>query len=186
MKKIKRGTMRILVIADIDDLHWKYGHGSADVLLSCGDVYDQVIQEAAEAYNCQTIFAVKGNHDRSSPFAEPIIDLHLQTIKLGGFTFGGLNGACKYKPRGNFQYCQREVENLSSTLSMADIFLSHNSPRGIHDQEDEAHLGFEGLNSYIKRVCPKLLFHGHQHVDRETSIGETTVIGIYRYKVICV
>ncbi len=47
--------MRILAIADIDDLHWEYGRRSADVLLSCGDVFDQVILEAAEACACRTI-----------------------------------------------------------------------------------------------------------------------------------
>ena len=36
--------MKILAIADIDDFHWNYGSGQADVLLSCGDVSDQVIR----------------------------------------------------------------------------------------------------------------------------------------------
>lgn len=39
--------MKILAIADIDDFHWNYGSGQADVLLSCGDVSDQVIEERA-------------------------------------------------------------------------------------------------------------------------------------------
>ena len=39
--------MKILAIADIDDFHWNYVPGQADVLLSCGDVSDQVILEAA-------------------------------------------------------------------------------------------------------------------------------------------
>ncbi len=68
--------MRILVIADVDDFHWRHGTGRADVLLSCGDVSDQVILEAAEAYGCETILAVKGNHDNNEPFPKPIIDLH--------------------------------------------------------------------------------------------------------------
>jgi len=90
--------MRLLAIADIDDLHWKHGTGQADVLLSCGDVSDQVILEAAEAFRCQSIFAVKGNHDSNTPFAELIIDLHLQTREIRGFRFGGLNGSWKYNP----------------------------------------------------------------------------------------
>jgi len=52
--------MRLLVIADIEDLRWKHGVGEADILLSCGDVSDHVIMEAADAFKCHAIFAVKG------------------------------------------------------------------------------------------------------------------------------
>ena len=104
--------MRLLAIADIDDFHWKHGSGQADVLLSCGDVSDQVIFEAAEEYGCQTIFAVKGNHDNNTPFAQPIVDLHLRPQEHGGLVFCGLNGSWKYKPRGHFLYDQWEVEDF--------------------------------------------------------------------------
>ncbi len=176
--------MRILALGDIDDLHWKHSSGQADVLLSCGDVSDQVILEAAEAHGCQAIFAVKGNHDSNAPFEEPIVDLHLQTKEQGGFEFGGLNGSWKYKPRGHFLYDQWQVEGFLSTLPAVDILLSHNSARGIHDQEDEVHCGFDGLNSYIRRANPKVVVHGHQHVDRETTVAETRVIGVYGHKMI--
>ncbi len=63
--------MRILALADIDDFHWKHESGQADVLLSCGDVSDQAILEAAEAHGCQAVFAVKGNHDSNAPCKEP-------------------------------------------------------------------------------------------------------------------
>ena len=171
--------MKILAIADIDDFHWTHGSGQADLLLSCGDVSDQVILEAAEAFGCQVIFAVKGNHDSNAPFVKPIADLHLQTQEHDGLTFGGLNGSWKYKPRGHFLYDQWEVEDFVSTLPAVDVFLSHNSPRGIHDKEDEVHYGFDGLNSYIARAKPKMLIHGHQHVARETVVAETRVIGVY-------
>ena len=176
--------MKLLIIADIDDLHWENGSGQADVLLSCGDVYDQVILEAAKAFDCHAIFAVKGNHDSNSPFAQPIIDLHLHTVEYCGLTFGGLNGSWKYKARGNFLYEQQEVDDFLSNFPAVDIFLSHNSPRKIHDQEDGVHYGFDGLYSYITRAKPKLLIHGHQHVNRETTVNETRIIGVYRHKTI--
>jgi len=34
--------MKLLIIADIDDLHWKHDEGRADILLSCGDVADRM------------------------------------------------------------------------------------------------------------------------------------------------
>ena len=176
--------MKILAIADIDDFHWNYGPGQADVLLSCGDVSDQVILEAANAYNCRVIFAVKGNHDTPIPFDKPIVDLHLQSHEYAGLRFGGLNGSWKYKPRGHYLYEQGEVESFLSAFPPVDIFLSHNSPRGIHDKEDGVHYGFDGLNTYLAKAKPKLLIHGHQHAEKETVVAETRVLGVYGYKII--
>lgn len=84
--------MRLLVIADIEDLRWKHGVGEADILLSCGDVSDHVIMDAADAFKCHAIFAVKGNHDSADPFPEPIVDLHRSSKKCLDVTFGGLKG----------------------------------------------------------------------------------------------
>ena len=149
--------MRLLVIADIEDLRWKHGVGEADILLSCGDVSDHVIMEAADAFKCHAIFAVKGNHDSVNPFPEPIVDLHRFSKKCMGVTFGGLNGAWKYKPRGHYRYDQSEVERYLAIFPGTDIFISHNSPRGIHDRNDGIHTGFDGLTSFIARAKPKIL-----------------------------
>ncbi len=176
--------MRILTIADIDDLHWRYGKLAADVLLSCGDVFDEVIIEAAQACACRTIFAVKGNHDRPTPFPSPIIDLHLQAREYGGLTFGGFNGSWRYKPRGCFLYSQEEAAVSLEHFPGVDIFLSHNSPKGVHDKDDGIHYGFQALNDYIAERRPRALIHGHQHVDVEFLLDETRVIGTYGYKLI--
>lgn len=176
--------MRILVIADIDDFHWKYGTGQADIILSCGDVVDKVIMEAAEAYDCKAIFAVKGNHDRNTPFEEPIIDLHMQSLNYGNYSFGGFNGAWRYKNRGHFLYDQKQAEEMLSELPPVDIFLSHNSPLGIHDKTDGIHYGFSGLNYYIVRTHPSIVIHGHQHVDRASNYGSTKVMGVYQHKIL--
>ena len=50
-----------------------------------------------------------------------------------------------------------------------DVFVAHNSPRHVHDREDEVHLGFEAFVDYIERTQPKLFFHGHMHVNQETT-----------------
>jgi Icc-related predicted phosphoesterase len=176
--------MRILVISDIDDFDWEHGTGRADVLISCGDVSDQVILEAAESYGCTTILAVKGNHDPNTPFQPPITDMHLQTKEIDGLRFGGLSGSWKYKPRGHFLFEQWEVDKYLSNFPKVDIFLAHNSPRGIHDQEDEVHYGFDGLKTYVLERKPGILIHGHQHVNWESKLGETRIIGVYGYKVI--
>ena len=176
--------MKLLVLADIDDLRWRSGSGRADVLLALGDMADTVILEAAEAWQCSAVFAVKGNHDSEAPFPEPIVDLHLRTCDLGGVRFGGLNGCLQYKPRGSFLYYQEEVEAFLEVFPAVDILLSHNSPRGVHDREDEVHTGFSALNSYLDRAAPRLLLHGHQHVDSETQVGKTAVIGVFGWRMI--
>ena len=45
-------------MADIDDLKWRGGVGQADVLVSCSDVCDKLILQAAAAYGCRQIFTV--------------------------------------------------------------------------------------------------------------------------------
>ena len=66
-RSLKKHAMRILILADIDELHWPAGGGKADLLLSCGDLFDQVIVEAAQAYHCPQIFAVKATTIRTAP-----------------------------------------------------------------------------------------------------------------------
>ena len=99
-----------------------------------------------------------------------------------GVTFGGLNGAWKYKPRGHYLYEQSEVEEYLATFPGTDIFLSHNSPRGFHDRNDGIHTGFDGLTSYIIRAKPKILVHGHLHVNKETKCDKTQVIGVHGWR----
>ena len=176
--------MKILAIADIDDLYCTNGPGRADILLSCGDVCDQVILDAAEACGAGKVFAIKGNHDRDVPFADPIIALHLNVVEHDGLTFGGLNGCWKYKSHGPFLYEQSEVDQMLETLSAVDVLICHNSPRGIHDRDDKVHFGFDALNTYIERCQPKMLIHGHQHVNTETQVGGTRVIGVYGNRLI--
>jgi len=176
--------MKALIITDIDDFHWNGGAGTADILLSCGDIFDQVILEAAAAYSCSKILAVKGNHDSSPPFPSPVIDLHLRVETFKGIQFGGLNGSWKYKPRGHFLYNQKDIEQPLSSFPPVDILISHNSPKGVHDKDDEIHVGFEALNCYLQRAKPRLLIHGHQHTNIETKISGTTVLGVYGSRLI--
>ena len=44
-----------------------------------------------------------------------------------------------------------------------DIFLTHASPRHIHDKEDPCHKGFECFNSFLLKHQPKLHVYGHVH-----------------------
>ncbi len=67
-----------------------------------------------------------------------------------------------------------------------DIFLTHASPRHIHDREDPCHRGFECFNWFITKFKPAALVHGHIHLYdlhdiRVTKSLETTVINAYSH-----
>jgi Icc-related predicted phosphoesterase len=171
--------MVLMVIADDDGLVKNISGERADVLVSCGDLGDQTILTVRQAVGCRRVFAVKGNHDSGGPFSAPITDLHLLIQECGGLRFGGFNGSWRYKPRGHFLYEQDEVERQLAVFPPADVFVAHNSPRHLHDRDDEVHIGFEAFNSYIRRVQPLLFLHGHQHLNQEALVGRTRVVGIY-------
>lgn len=40
-----------------------------------------------------------------------------------------------------------------------DILITHCPPRGINDNTDPAHIGFDGLREYVDRVSPRYVFH---------------------------
>ena len=171
--------MNLLLLADDDTLEPKLTDDPADILLSCGDLADPLILRVAHRTRAPIILAVKGNHDSSGPFPPPIIDLHLKLHTQGNITFGGFAGSWRYKPRGNYLFDQDEVAALLADFPPVDIFIAHNSPRHVHDRNDDVHFGFDAFVTYIERTKPRLFLHGHQHVNRETRIGETTVIGVY-------
>ncbi len=176
--------MKILALADIDDLRWRHGTGQADLVVSCGDVADEVILEAAEAHSCEAIFGVKGNHDPHTPFSGPILDLHLQVREQDVMRLGGLNGCWKYKPGGHFVYEQWEVKSFLASFPPVDIFVSHNCPCGIHERDGEVHQGFEGLRNYITRAKPSIVLHGHQHVARESTFEDSKIIGVIGHRLL--
>ena len=175
--------MRALILADIDSIRWEGGSGEVDLILALGDLSDCVILEAWEAFGAPPCFAVRGNHDIAGDFPEGISDLHLHTVTFGGLTFGGFCGSWRYKPKGNHMFDQSEVTNLMKDFSRVDVFLSHNSPT-IHEKDSGNHVGFTAFDDYIREKQPRYFLHGHQHVNRVTQIGQTTVQGIYGYRVL--
>ena len=70
-----------------------------------------------------------------------------------------------------------------------DIFMTHASPRHIHDHEDPCHVGFECYNWFLERFKPTYMIHGHIHLYdlREERVGkyfDTTVVNAYAHYVI--
>ena len=171
--------MRIEVLADLHGPYWQ-PQSSIDAVISLGDVPNSVLEMARDSYKCQ-VFAVKGNHD-SALLPQGITDLHGKAHQLGPVLLGGFQGCWKYKPIGHYLYDQHEVD--LSDFPRVDLFLAHNSPRGVHDREDGVHHGFEAFNAYIDRVQPALFLHGHHHLNRSTMLGKTKCRGVYGQQVV--
>lgn len=176
--------MTILAIADDDSRIGNLHCHSVDVLIACGDLYDAAIQRAIARYHPRQVYAVRGNHDPDAPFPDGIVDLHLTTHLFEGLRFGGFKGSWRYKPRGHHLFEQTEVSDLMHDFPAVDVFVSHNSPRGIHERDSDIHQGFDGFLPYLNRTRPRLLIHGHQHFDAITLRGETTIAGVYGERLI--
>lgn len=171
--------MRAILIADDDSLVGHLGGPPVDLLISLGDLWDATIAKAAECYRLGRTFAVRGNHDSAAPFSAQISPLHLKIETWQGITFGGLDGSWRYKPRGHHLYEQDEVSRMLASFPRVDVFVAHNSPRGIHERDEEVHQGFDGLLDYIRREGPAYLLHGHQHLNVCTELEGTRVVGVF-------
>lgn len=112
----------------------------------------------------------------------------------------GVSGSMRYN-NGQAQFTEKQMKRQLLALAPAlwwnkirygrycDIFLTHASPRHIHDKEDPCHKGFECFNWFIKKYSPSLMIHGHIHLydlqaKRCTVAGDTTVINAYSHLVV--
>jgi Icc-related predicted phosphoesterase len=138
--------------------------------------------KAIDRHAPEYVIGIRGNHCTSAHFPEPVIDLHMKTITLGGMTFGGFCGSWKYKAQGNHMFHQHEVNAMMQDFPAVDVFIAHNSPRTIHERDHNIHQGFDAFLDYIDRTQPAYFLHGHQHCNRVTTVGETRIIGVYGEK----
>ena len=112
----------------------------------------------------------------------------------------GVSGSLKYN-NGLCQYSDFEMKLKLVTMipkllknkkkygTYLDIFLTHATPRHIHDHEDPCHKGFECFNWFIEKFKPTYMIHGHIHLYdmREERIGvynNTTVINAYAHHIL--
>jgi Icc-related predicted phosphoesterase len=175
----KKTSLKTVVISDDITQVGNLDLQQIDLLISLGDLMDQMVFKAIEVYQPLNVLAVRGNHDDDQPFQKPIQDLHLQVTEINGWLFSGFNGSWKYKEQGPYLYTQEQASRLLNRYPSVDIFISHNSPLGVHERDNHTHQGFNILMEYIERVQPRYFFHGHQHINQTTMVGETAVIGIY-------
>lgn len=176
--------MRAIAIADDDSLIGRLPVSPTDLLLSLGDLWDSSIEKAVARYQPSQVFAVRGNHDTDAPLPASVVSLHYTLKKFRGLLFGGFGGSWKYKPKGHHLFDQHEVSRMLNSFPRVDVFIAHNSPRGIHERDDHTHQGFDGFLGYIEKHQPRYFIHGHQHFEKTSFQGQTEVIGVFGEKTI--
>ena len=115
-----------------------------------------------------------------------------------GLLLAGFDGSLRYN-RGAYQSTQTQmqaaVRSLAPRLMLnklrygryLDVLITHAPPRGIHDERDRCHTGFDAFNWLIQTFKPRYHLHGHIHLyDRRsatvTQVGETEVINVFPYR----
>lgn len=171
--------MKLILIADDDTQVGLLEPQPCDLLIALGDLWDGTIEKALLRYEPTRVFAVRGNHDTAAPFADFVTSLHGAVVEYGGLRFGGFGGSWRYKPVGHHLFEQEEVSAILDAFPPVDVFIAHNSPRGIHERDHHVHQGFDAFLDYIERAKPGYFIHGHQHVNALSVVGETQVIGVF-------
>ena len=209
--------MRILTVSDkvepvLYGPHIRDRVGHVDLVLACGDLPYYYLEYVVGLLDAP-LFYVHGNHDQviartmsGIPAAGSTIswgtDLHVRPVEHRGLLLAGLEGCRRYSPKRPFQYTEAEMRWQAMQLGLklwanrlrygrfVDILITHAPPRGIHDDEDVPHQGFESYLAFMRAHRPRLLIHGHQHVynrnaaTMETQFEDTLVVNTYGYRVI--
>ena len=64
--------------------------------------------------------------------------LHCRRFELRASALGlHADAPPKYKPRGHYLFEDSEVEQQLLTFPPVDVFVAHNSPRCVHDRDDD-------------------------------------------------
>ncbi|MCQ2585895.1 MAG: metallophosphoesterase [Treponema sp.] len=137
-------------------------------------------------------FTSEVNHELS--FIDPV------TGKKTPLLIAGVPGSMKYN-NGQNQYTDGQMKRRLLRMvprllynkwrygRYLDIFLTHATPRHIHDKEDPCHKGFESMNWFVEKFKPTFMVHGHIHLYdmREERIGkywDTVIVNAYAHTVI--
>lgn len=186
--------MKILVIADEErkDLWDYYVPGRLkeyDLILSAGDLHASYLSFLVTMGRAPLLY-VHGNHDTrydaNPPEGCDCIDGKI--VLYRGLRILGLGGCRRYRP-GAHQYSEREMARRIRKLRWdirllggVDIVLTHAPAKGLGDNEDLTHQGFQAFLDLIDSYHPTYLLHGHVHrsygmdFQREREYGGTKVI----------
>ena len=118
---------------------------------------------------------------------------------VAGLRIAGLGGSIRYRLGPN-QYTQTEMRRRARRLRRriawkqlrdgrgVDVVIAHSPPRGLGDENDGPHEGFDAFHDLIGRLRPKLFLHGHIHpygiARPDRRLNGTRIVNVVPYKVI--
>ena len=183
--------MKVLVIADrrpkIDIIEFVRSNG-VELIITLGDLTREDILQLESITNIPKI-GVYGNHDSGMYMQDlGIWDMHLRVWDYNGLKFGGFQGCVRYKENPDaIMYTQNEASQMMKNFPKVDVFISHCPPRGVNDEDEIAHQGFDGLREYLDAQQPSVWLHGHTYPTEEIllkQIGPTRIEYVYEYKLV--
>jgi Icc-related predicted phosphoesterase len=120
-------------------------------------------------------------------------------VDVAGLRIAGLGGSHRYRAGPN-QYTQKQMAKRCRRLRLrsrlrglgrnrlVDVLITHAPPRGLGDDDDSSHQGFESFHHLVVDVAPKYLIHGHIHpyglnaADRQ--LGVTTIVNAVDHRLL--
>lgn len=143
-----------------------------DVVISCGDLRPDYLDFIATLANAPLLY-VRGNHDTDERGYDDMggIPLDGRVERVGGLRIAGLGGSLDYR-EGIVGYSEGEMRARSLRLALLaklaggiDVLVTHAPPRGFGDLDDMPHRGFECFNRLLSLLHPRILLHGHVHME---------------------
>lgn len=183
--------MNVLAIADRRpkiDIVDVVSSNNVELIITLGDLTREDLLQLDQITNIPKI-GVYGNHDSGTYMPGlDIWDMHLKTWDYKGLKFGGFQGCVRYKQNPDaIMYTQAEASALLAGFPKVDVLLCHCPPRGINDEEEIAHQGFDATLAYIDREQPQVLLHGHTYPAEEDMVrqhGSTRIEYIFEYRLL--
>lgn len=199
--------MKILAVSDVVlerlySSNVRENFPDVEMLLGCGDLPYEYLEFLASAFNVPVLY-VPGNHDpqydpnNPAARADGCQNVDLRVTRVKGLTVAGLGGSIRYHPGRSNQYSQWEMYRRTAALVPAllwqqarfgerlDIVVAHSPPRGIHDDDDQAHVGFDAFLDFIRLFKPRYFLHGHTLPYRAnlkpslSRLGTTDILNVY-------
>ena len=156
--------MNVLAIADRNpkiNILEVINRNHIELVITLGDLTREDILPLEQVTNIPKM-GIYGNHDSGTYMPElGIWDMHLKTWDYQGLKFGGFQGCVRYKDNPEaIMYTQEQANQMMAGFPRVDVFISHCPPRGINDEQEVAHQGFDALRTYLDNQKPKVWLHG--------------------------
>lgn len=168
--------MRVLAISDVEE-GWLSDYydperlRGVDLVVSCGDASQEYLERVVTLANVPLLY-VPGNHDagyRERP-PEGCVSIDGQIRDFRGLRVMGLGGSIRYNP-SVYGFTEQEMRRRVAKMTLlaqatggVDLVVTHAPVRGYGDLEDLPHRGFEAFGPLLERLRPRLLVHGHVHL----------------------